>query len=151
MNYLIPIIAFLGLIVGNIIAKYTKEEIEQGKVYFYASKRLILFILAVILSLTFLWSMNALIFFIMGSIASKILRLPYSWLGVALAASINPLLIATLIFVYGLIDGTSNRIIIKNALAFFILFSLILTNTPADLLTKFAAGAILYAAIFGEQ
>lgn len=151
MNYLIPIIAFLGLIVGNIIAKYTKEEIEQGKVYFYASKRLILFILAVILSLTFLWNMNALIFFIMGLIASRILRLPYSWLGIALVASINPLLIATLIFVYGLIDGTSNKTIIKNALAFFIPFSLILTNTPADLLTKFAAGAILYATIFGEQ
>lgn len=151
MNYLIPIIAFLGLIVGNLIAKYTKEEIEQGRVYFYASKRLLLFILAVILSLTFLWNANALIFFIIGLIASKILKLPYSWLGLALVASINPLLIATLIFVYGLIDGTSNKLITKNALAFFIPFSLLLTNAPADLLTKFAAGAILYAAIVGEQ
>ena len=151
MQYIIPIIAFLGLIVGNIIAKYTKEEIAQGKVYFYASKRLILFSLAVILSLTFLWNANALIFFIIGLIAGKIFKLPYSWLGIALAASINPLLIATLIFVYGLIDGSENKNYLKCLIAFFIPFSLILTNTPADLLTKFAAGAILCAAVFGEQ
>lgn len=150
MHYIIPLIAFLGLPIGKIIGYYTKDELEQARVYFYAAKKLILFILAVILSLTFLWNINALIFFIVGILAAKLIKLTYLWLGLAQAVSLTPIIPASLIFTYSLIKGSQEKSFIKEAISFFLPFSLLLTQIPIDLLTKFAAGALLFTAIFGE-
>lgn len=150
MHYLIPIIAFLGLPVGKLIGHYTKDELEQARVYFYAAKKLILFILAILLSLTFLWNVNALIFFILGVLAAKLFKLTYSWLGLAQAVALTPIVPASLIFTYGLIKGSQEKSFIKEAISFFLPFSLLLTQIPLDLLTKFAVGALLFTTIFRE-
>ncbi len=151
MHYIIPIIAFLGLPVGKIIAYFTKEELEQGKPYFYAAGKLLLFIIAVILSLKMQFQFELIILLILGFLAAKFVKLVYAWLAFAFISS-QDLIDSTLIFTYSLIYATRNKGFVKEAFSFFIPFSLLLIPSfnLSHYLTPFTIGALLFTALFRD-
>lgn len=116
------IVALLGFPIGILIALMTKEELEKGKRYFRFSEE-ILFFLIVIISLIYL--LDSMIFFSIILALSTIVYLIKRKLGrnknryslfipyisfitsYYLINNLNlPLIIASLIFIYGLLAGT---------------------------------------------
>ena len=108
----IALLAFLGLIVGLVIGKYTKDEIRGGKTYFLFAYKLLIFILFLV-SLYFAWYSNILLFFIAfiaGILFSFGLKNLYFYLGGLFVLSFwrGGLffdIVATLIFIVGLLRG----------------------------------------------
>lgn len=146
--FLIPIISFLGLVTGRMISKYTKEEIRQYNNYLIWTKKILLLIL-VIISLYFIkFSYLNLILFILGFVFGFIFRSRYFYLGFLLALSFLiskevMLLIASIIFIYGIFYGSLNKkwIIIKFGL-FLVPFLLLLFNINYEPFLAFVAGAL---------
>lgn len=144
------IVSFLGLIIGMIIAKFTKEELKQGKKYFILIKKTILLIIAIIL---LNYSYGNYIWIIPGLVIGYFLKEIYFYLGLALSLSFiinQDLFTSTLIFLFGLPEGTliyyKNKPLIKktllNLILFLIPFIVLLTNLGETLL-PFVAGALL--------
>ena len=111
------LIAFFGLIIGGIIAYFTKDEWKQGRIYFVWGSRLLLLGVAVsFLILNFNWWM-ALIGLVIGFF------IWYEYLFLGLGAGVLGL---SLVFIYGLFKGTldwfteKKRMFWINALLFFI-------------------------------
>jgi hypothetical protein len=148
LEFLIPIIVFLGLIVGILINKYIKEEVKQYNNYLIFGKRILLLIL-VIIALYFLkLNLLNLILFILGFIFGFIFRSRFFYLGFLLALSFLiskevMLLIASIIFIYGIFYGALNKkwIIIK-FIFFLVPFSLLLFNINYEPFLAFVAGAL---------
>ena len=158
MQYLIPIIAFLGLPLGKLIAHFTKDELKQGAVYFYAAKKILLFIVAVILALNITLNYELIVPFILGILAAKYLKLVYAWLALSMVSLQNQeIVISSLIFIYGLLYATNNKGFVKELLSFIIPFSLLLIPSYTILsfslqyyLTPFIMGALLFTSIFRD-
>src|SRR3989344_2481156 len=100
------LLAFLGLIFGRVIAKYTKDEIEQSKKYFKILEKTLLF--SIILTMLYFVNFNILMIFIfvLGFILGYFFWKPYLYLGLGLVSSY---LLTSLVFMYGLVYGTAKR------------------------------------------
>lgn len=128
---IIAIIAFLGLLAGQFLAKIAKEEVKPGLKYFKQLKRLILLALTFALLYPNIDQYASWIFpFIIGFILSFFLKKRYLILGfsLVLASTISPqffLLVAILIFLYGLPYGTLNKNLLENFIIFAVPFILL--------------------------
>ena len=137
------IIAFLGLIVGLILARFTKEELKPGRKYFIWFKKIILLVLVV--SLVYIaWSnmffikeaIGAIIGFLVGLIVAYFFKKEYFYFGLALyilAYTQSFIFITILIFLFGLPYGTllfSKKFKYKTALFDLIMFIIPLLIFP---------------------
>tara|TARA_Y100000310_G_scaffold283455_1_gene305426 strand:+ start:3544 stop:3996 length:453 start_codon:yes stop_codon:yes gene_type:complete len=127
MQYLIPVIAFLGLVLGIILKKTCKEEIKPGKPYFKLLKKLILVILVITL-LYFNYTNNIYFYLliIIGLGLAWLIPNTYLYFGIALT-TLNPLA-AVLVFIYGLPQGTLKPELKKNLILFTLPFLLLFIN-----------------------
>src|SRR3989344_2439353 len=137
-NALIILLAFLGFIAGIILAFLTKEEFKSGKKYFLALKFIIILILSLIFFLKSSLTYSSLIFFIAGILITILFKRIYFYFGLALFISFLltqefNLLTASLIFIYGLPEGTLKANYLsydKNKLGNLITTNLILFLAP---------------------
>jgi len=113
MNYLLPLISFVGLFVGNYLYKVAKEEIWYGKFWFLLMQKVLL--LSIIGSFIYFFEFNywVILGFILGLVLAEFFNL-WSFLGFSLLSSYfissNVLfLVSSLIFIYGLPVGTLMR------------------------------------------
>lgn len=117
INYVLSVIVvFLGLIIGIIIAKYTKEELQTGKKYFTLLQKLFLFIISLLL--LFFFKLNIIyiiilsILFIIFLFFIKLKKniIMYNLLAIVLFISSSKeiyfIYISSLIFLYGIPTGT---------------------------------------------
>ena len=108
----LAILTFLGLILGVIIANYTKDEVNEGKSYFGLSYKLLIFTL-LILSLFFAWYAqisHMLLAFLAGIIVYLGISQIYFYLGILFVLSFWEksnyfYIVAVLIFLVGIIRG----------------------------------------------
>lgn len=124
------IIAFVGLVIGLLIAHFTKDELKSGKKYFDILERVLLIVL-IILLLYQTW--NSFVFLIIGFVAGFMMFIGvsriYLYLGLALflAFLANTTFVqyfVGLIFVLGLVYGAQEykklkfEFIVLNAILF---------------------------------
>ena len=152
---IIPVISFLGLVVGKIISYYTKDEYEQGLMYFKFLEKIIIALLIVVL----LFSRVSLILFLyilIGIFVGVFVREIYLFLSLSLVSSLMLgnnliLVVSVLIFFFGINNATINRInvkiIILNGIIFFIPFLFLLTksfiNTNLSVFLGITIGGLL--------
>jgi hypothetical protein len=146
--FLIPIIVFLGVIAGKIISSYTKGEVKQYKNYLVWTKKILLLILVIIALYFIKFNFLNLILFIFGFIFGFLFRSRYFYWGLLLASSFLiskevMLLIASIIFIYGIFYGSLDRKWITiNFILFLIPFLLLLFNISYEPFLAFVAGAL---------
>ena len=150
LEFLIPIIAFSGLIAGFFINKFTKEELENGKVYFLWLKRAVIVILFFILLIK---SYDRYFALVIGFIAGYFLRKEYLYLGLSLASGFYLIkeIIASLVFIFGLAySGLNYKIIDKKEILYnfvFFITPFLVLLIPGNFLNDimaFSTGALLW-------
>ena len=152
--FLVSLISFLGVVVGFILNKLAKEEIKFGKFgarYFVWMKRIILIALIIIAAYFTKNIALVLSFFIIGFILSIFLSEYFSLSFAMLLGFLNGnkllILIASLVFLYGLPYGSMLRRIKKEhfliLLFFFLPLLLIFININQDILIGLIAGGCL--------
>ncbi len=147
------LIAFLGLVCGIFLGKYTREELKDGKKYFILLEKSILFVLILFLLYNVSFSFLVVISSLIGVLLSRKLNKIYFYLGLTFVL-INDLSITALIFIFGLPYGSllyhSKKI--KewswNLLYFAIPLSLLLIGDFVSLYSEyflaFASGSLFY-------
>ena len=113
MNLLIVFLVFLGVVFGRILRSVAKEEIKPGKKYFDLFGKLVLAILVFV----FLYGNLSLLCFIgviIGFLAGFFFKEIYFYLGLGLFFSFlmskeYSLLVASLVFIYGLFSFIMNK------------------------------------------
>lgn len=98
---MIYLIALVGQFIGLILAKFTKEELKQGKIYFNILKNIIL--VSIIIS-TLFYKLD-IIYLILGLVLALVIKKEYFYFGLIS----NNLLFSSLIFIYGLPYGSLNN------------------------------------------
>ena len=148
---LLYIVSFSGVFFGKLLRKVAYEEVKFGEKYLLNFQHFILFILA--LSLVYFADFNPwfIVLFVLGFIASFLFRKKYFYLGLALvAASFSQeslILVASLVFIYGLSFGSLSKKLLSSSIYFviaLILASLLLFNLPSanNYLLYFIAGSL---------
>ncbi|MBT4835635.1 hypothetical protein HON86_03410 [Candidatus Woesearchaeota archaeon] len=124
------ILAFIGIFVGLLIAKYTKEEFKAGKKYFIILYKSILFLLIIYL----LYFVNldwTILLFMVGFVITLFFSNLYFYLGLAVFSSAS-IYVAFFVFLLGLPYGTllfhkkNVKKYLKYSFIFFVLSSLVL-------------------------
>ena len=138
--YLIPFIVFIGFIAGYLIKKYIPEEQKDAQPYLFWAKKGILSLLLLVLLLTSTWSWHSAFFILGGMLLGFLLKEVYLYFSFSLFSL--EFLPAVLCFLYGLVAGEKKNML-KNALFFFVPFSLLLLSFDLSFLRFFAAGALL--------
>ena len=124
------ILAFIGIFVGLLIAKYTKEEFKAGKKYFIILYKSILFLLIIYL----LYFVNldwTILLFMVGFVITLFFSNLYFYLGLAVFSSAS-IYVAFFVFLLGLPYGTllfhkkNVKKYLKYSFIFFVLSSLLL-------------------------
>ncbi len=138
------IIAFLGCLLGYLIAKFTKEELKDGEIYFKILEFVILLILPlVLLSYSFNW-----VLLLVGLLFGVFFRFEYFYFGFSglfRLESIN-FLGSALIFLYGFPYGSlvyyhkKWRLLIYSFVLFFLPLLFYFTDFN---MSSFAAGGLL--------
>jgi hypothetical protein len=128
---LISLLAYIGSVVGTYLAKAAKEEIKPGEKYFSIARKILPILLAGVLLSTLLTNIIWIAPLLIGLIISKYVKHPYLFFGFALTVTAlhsNTLLLitATIIFVYGLIYGSTEKEVLKN-IPYFVVPLLLLT------------------------
>jgi len=150
LEFLIPIIAFSGFLVGFLINKFTKEELENGKFYFLWLKRAVIFILFFILLIK---SYDRYFPLVIGLVVGYFLRKEYLYLGLSLASGFYLIkeIIASLVFIFGLAySGLNHKTINKKQIFYnfvFFMAPFLILLMPGNLLNDimaFSAGALLW-------
>lgn len=149
------LIVFLGLIVGKIISYYTKDEYDAGLKYFKLLEKVLIGLVVVVLLFSKL-SLVLFLYILIGIIIGVFVREIYLFLSIALLSvlffsSDIILLVASLIFFFGIVYATVRRIEIKNIIlngvVFFIPFVLLLTksfiNTNSTIFLGVSIGGLL--------
>ena len=151
--YLVPIIALFGILVGFILKRIANEEIKFGKFgsrYFIWMKRIIL-LLIIIIALYFTENITLVIVTaVLGFILSIFVN-EYLFLGTALLLGFLTgkeilILLASLIFLYGLPYGSMLRRFAKEhlfILLFFVPFSLLFVDIDPAVIIGFSSGGLL--------
>ncbi|MFH1839706.1 MAG: hypothetical protein ABH849_00985 [Nanoarchaeota archaeon] len=148
------IIAFLGLVIGLLLARFTKEELKQGEKYFIWIKRTVLIILVTFLFYLALPNyLTTVIFFIAGLIVAYFFKKEYFYFGLALFSTLN-IFAVVLIFLFGLPYGSSlfskkykYKTLLFDLILFAIPFLLFFVKVPNHFILAFTAGA-LFTLIF---
>ncbi|HLC87338.1 MAG TPA: hypothetical protein VJH65_03635 [Candidatus Nanoarchaeia archaeon] len=155
LEFLIPLIAFSGLIFGILLSKISPEEMKSGKKYFNYLKKIALAVLVIsLIFLTAPFSWYVLLGLIIGYISALLLKRVYFFLGLALLLSFltfNPnftLLVSSLIFIFGLPLGSLINMELKKRkdIYFLVLFNLLFFLAP--LLLLFVQDLFVYNLIF---
>lgn len=146
---LIAVLAFSGLLVGIVLARFCREEIEPGKKYLVPLKVALMVLLGLgLLAATYMHYT----FFIMGCLVGYVFKKPYFYLGLAMASAIGmPLkmvmFVSSLVFSYGLPEGSLlsawKKEVVFSALLFSIPFALLFADFEMVQFLSFAAGGIL--------
>ena len=113
MIYLIPIISFLGFVLGNLFYYITKEEIWYSRFYFKAIQICVMLSLIGVLLYSGYFHWLVLVGLLVGFVLSELVSL-WFFFGLALLVSYFVsgtvlFLISSLVFVYGLPTGTMMR------------------------------------------
>lgn len=159
-------LAFIGLILGAILAFFVKEELKPGQKYFKWLKKIVLIVIIVMLVyFSFQLTYSYLIAFAAGILISWVFKKYYFYLGVGLLGSSllfnDKIFIAliALIFILGFPVGTLQaskllskksklvKIIVLDAILFSLPLLLLLYGNVVDLtnvLMIFSAGALLH-------
>lgn len=153
MKFLIPIVVFVGFLIGGLLARVSPEEMKPGEKYFLWVLRVIL--LAVIASL-FYFSGFSWFGLLLGIVFGFFVREYYFAFGISLAMAMLMsdsalLLLGALVFAAGIVYGTltsvSGRFTFTNVFAkvafFFLPFCILLVGVPPVQFMNFAAGSIL--------
>jgi hypothetical protein len=93
------IISYLGLLVGLVLAYFTKDEVKRGVNYLSWIAKVLLFSIALIFLITNFHWWSALI----GLVIGVFLYAPYLYLGLGITPGV---LIPSLIFIFGLLKGS---------------------------------------------
>ena len=152
---IVPIVAFFGIFVGILIAKFTREEIRNNRVYLNILNKVII---AILIFAVLIYSKNFSLLFIgvlIGYLSAYILS-EFLYLGLQLGISLFlqkeiSLISSFLVFMYSLVYGSLIRIstlsfskLLILFIMFFLPFSLFLFNSVlmADLIIGFIAGGL---------
>src|SRR3989344_6764908 len=119
------LLSFIGILVGILIARYTKEELKQGKKYFLWMERISLILVSVVLIYYYKPSWTV----FLGLALGYFIELNYFAFGLILVLTQN-IIASLIIFIYGLPYGS----MINKEKTKKILKELILFTTPALLL-----------------
>ena len=149
--FLIPIISFLGILIGIFLKKIAKEEVKFGKFgsryFIWMERAILLIIILTVLYFTeniLIAALLAIVGFVVGIFLSEYLFLGVSIVFGFLKSNEILLLLSSLVFLYGLPFGSILRNIkIKHVLLvvlFFAPFFLLLFGINQDILIGFAAG-----------
>ena len=138
------LLSFIGILVGILIARYTKEELAQGKRYFLWIKSICLIIISLILIYQFKLSWVILL----GLIIGYFIDVEYLCFGLVLVLTQN-FLAALIVFIFGLAYGSllkndKFKIILTNLILFLIplVFLIINTNYTKEIMS-FVIGILL--------
>lgn len=101
------IFVFISCLFGYLIAKFTKEELKSGAIYFKILELIIILICCIL----FLFNDFNLLFFIIGLVIGIIIRFEYLYFGLGLSSSLVfnqefVFVISSLVFIYGLAYGS---------------------------------------------
>jgi len=154
LQFLIPLISFTGIIGGILLKNIAQEEVKFGKFggrYFLWIKRIILFLLILIIS----FFTTDYLFLSFGIIVGLILGIfitEYLFLGLTLLIGFNLhknilLITSSLTFLYGLPYGSiMRRIKLKQIIAatifFFLPFLFLLTSINLNLIIGISTGGL---------
>ena len=120
MKYLfISFLVFLSFLIGNFIAKYTKDEIKTGKRYFLLLEKILLGIFILFLGIQA--GFPGILGGILGIILAFFFPNPVIYLGIGLAFSSGSLFLSSMVFLYGLVYGSLQHLG-KKILPFFLFF-----------------------------
>ncbi|MDP3918440.1 MAG: hypothetical protein Q8Q35_00860 [Nanoarchaeota archaeon] len=144
MLWIVPIIVFLGFVVGYFIKRYVPEEDKHRKKYFvYLEKGLLLSILGI---LYFYYRQSIpehllidLGVLLLGVVVGYLFKESYLYLGMIMTTI--EIYTSMLIFMYGLVKG--NKRIIEKAVYFFIPFLLLLIPSIESYILVFGSGGVL--------
>lgn len=151
-EFFIPLVSFLGLVVGIILAKVSPEEMKPGKKSFQAMRILTLFLL--IAALLYYSGLNLYLLAI-GLALGLFVRLGYLYLGAALAGALmmsreSLLIVSSLVFIYGMPYGSllesQKKITLQKLLSFALVFAipflLLLSQLKPSHILSLAAGLL---------
>jgi len=139
------ILAFVGLLVGSLLALFTRDELKSGKKYFILFYRVLLFIL--IIYLLYLSELNWwLLGLVLGLLFTLVFSELYFYLGLAVFSVMN-VYEAFLVFLVGLPYGT--LLFRKKRVKKYVLYSLILFFVPALILLVQIPETFLYSFVAG--
>jgi len=139
MYYLVPIVVFIGFILGFLIKKYIPEEKKLQKYFPGIEKILLVLLILAIILITFENTIWFYLFLITGLILGFFLREKYFYLGLSLL-TFN-IYLSILTFLFGLINGSKK--IVFNLIFFAIPFLLLLLNIDHTSLVVLSAGALI--------
>ena len=139
MLYLVPIIVFLGLLIGLILKNWIEEEVEDLKKYFRLIEVLLLSVLGIyLLYLAFDNNIWFYLIFLLGFGLSFVNKETYLYLGFGLLSL--DFYVASLSFIYGLVNGNKNW---HKKLIFFVPFILLIFVQEVVLFLMFSSGALM--------
>jgi hypothetical protein len=139
MLYLVPIIVFLGLLIGSLLKRWINEEVEELKKYFRLVEVLLLGVLGIyLLYLAFDNNIWFYLIFLLGLSLSFVNKEAYIYLGFGLLSL--DFYVASLSFIYGLVNGNKNW---YKKLIFFVPFVLLIFVQEVDLFLMFSSGALI--------
>ncbi len=144
---LIYIFAFVGVLVGLLLAHLTRDELKSGKKYFVLFYRILLFIL--IIYLLYLSEINWwLLGIILGFLVSLIFSELYFYLGLAVFSVFN-VYTAFITFLIGLPYGTLlygckglKKYLVYSLLLFFVPALILLIDIPQTFIYAFVSGGL---------
>ncbi len=137
------IYAYFGLILGYFLKKITKEELSPGENYFRKSGMALMLVIGflslIIFSSGFNRDMGAL--FALGLVVGMVLRTPYPVfaLGLAFAVGRFGLILASLVFIFGLIDSSLKwgRSLLVETFMYFLLPALVIVYYDLNFVNEF--------------
>ena len=144
---LIYILAFVGVLLGLLLAHLARDELKSGKKYFILFYRILLFIL--IIYLLYLAEVNWWLFgIILGFLFSLLFSELYFFLGLAVFSTLN-IYVAFIVFLIGLPYGTLlyahkgvKKYLLYSLFLFFIPALILLVNFPLTFIYAFVVGAL---------
>ncbi len=151
----IHVLSFLGIIAGFIVAHYSYDELKDGSQYFRVLRNIFIILIILALTLTIKFQYYHILLFIAGILFGYFFRFTSLYLGLAGVIGIlsgNLALIPSLIFLYGLPEGTlqyyhhKSETLKRHTLFKLLLFVLPLVLLAAPNLTvlaSFAMGALI--------
>lgn len=150
MNILIAVAAFFSMIIGRYLRRLAKDEMKIGEKYFLLLDRILLLLISLMLILFSSGNWLILLTFFLGLFIGQMFKQKWFYLGLGLASSAfisveATILMASLIFLYGLIKGTLHDNISKKLVFFIPLLLLLANNFMAEygfLASGLAAGAL---------
>ncbi|MBU0930354.1 MAG: hypothetical protein KJ623_04770 [Nanoarchaeota archaeon] len=113
------LLSFIGILAGILIARYTKEELKEGKKYFIILERICLILISLILISNYKISWVVLL----GLIAGYFLNIIYLVFGLTLVLT-NNMMLSIIVFIYGMPYGSMLKEKTKKVLKDLVLFLL---------------------------